>query len=189
MTSTPTKRAKEWTPPSCSFCGKDQRQTKKMIAGPQVFICDECLLLCFDVMAEDSSCGLSPAEQRASRFRAKYLGVVQLNDRLIDSLRAIEGQLALHREAIAAAPLIDAETAKLCDELSHHKQELVRITLRDMVDDQALAAQLEESLLRNLDILVGQSTAVLVEAVRDMLRASARNLAQAFSGRVLKESA
>ena len=38
---------------SCSFCGKSQREVKKLIAGPTVFICDECVDICLDIIAED----------------------------------------------------------------------------------------------------------------------------------------
>jgi len=37
----------------CSFCGKSQREVKKLIAGPTVFICDECVDICQDIIAED----------------------------------------------------------------------------------------------------------------------------------------
>ncbi len=39
---------------SCSFCGKSQRDVKKLIAGPGVYICDECISLCNDIIAEES---------------------------------------------------------------------------------------------------------------------------------------
>ncbi len=39
----------------CSFCGKSQKQVKKLIAGPGVYICDECIELCNDIMAEELS--------------------------------------------------------------------------------------------------------------------------------------
>ncbi|MBS2028953.1 MAG: ATP-dependent Clp protease ATP-binding subunit ClpX [Deltaproteobacteria bacterium] len=39
---------------SCSFCGKGQREVKKLIAGPTVYICDECIKLCNDIIAEES---------------------------------------------------------------------------------------------------------------------------------------
>jgi len=38
---------------SCSFCGKSQREVKKLIAGPSVYICDECIALCNDIIAEE----------------------------------------------------------------------------------------------------------------------------------------
>ena len=37
----------------CSFCGKSQDRVRKLIAGPGVFICDECVDLCNDVIRED----------------------------------------------------------------------------------------------------------------------------------------
>ncbi len=37
----------------CSFCGKTQKQVKKLIAGPGVYICDECIDLCNDIIAEE----------------------------------------------------------------------------------------------------------------------------------------
>ena len=37
----------------CSFCGKSQREVKKLIAGPSVYICDECIELCNDIITED----------------------------------------------------------------------------------------------------------------------------------------
>jgi len=37
----------------CSFCNKDQRDVKKLIAGPTVYICDECVDICLDIIAEE----------------------------------------------------------------------------------------------------------------------------------------
>jgi len=39
---------------SCSFCGKAQDEVKKLIAGPAVYICDECIELCKDIIAEEA---------------------------------------------------------------------------------------------------------------------------------------
>ena len=38
----------------CSFCGKSQRDVRKLIAGPSVYICDECIELCNDIIAEET---------------------------------------------------------------------------------------------------------------------------------------
>jgi len=38
----------------CSFCGKSQKEVRKLIAGPTVFVCDECVELCMDIIKEDS---------------------------------------------------------------------------------------------------------------------------------------
>ena len=46
----------------CSFCGKSQGEVKKLIAGPAVYICDECVALCNDIIAEE-------VEQEEAAFR------------------------------------------------------------------------------------------------------------------------
>jgi len=38
---------------SCSFCGKGQEEVKKLIAGPNIYICNECIILCKDILLED----------------------------------------------------------------------------------------------------------------------------------------
>jgi len=66
-------RRRDSTNLCCSFCGKSQKEVKKLIAGPTVYICDECIGLCNDIIAEevqkeDTYSGLSsipkPAEIR-----------------------------------------------------------------------------------------------------------------------------
>ena len=37
----------------CSFCGKSQHEVKKLIAGPSVYVCDECVELCNDIIREE----------------------------------------------------------------------------------------------------------------------------------------
>src|SRR5512139_3578927 len=46
----------------CSFCGKSQHEVKKLIAGPSVFICDECIELCNDIIRDEV-----PAEGPAAK--------------------------------------------------------------------------------------------------------------------------
>ncbi|AGI66961.1 ATP-dependent Clp protease ATP-binding subunit ClpX [Octadecabacter antarcticus 307] len=47
----------------CSFCGKSQHEVRKLIAGPTVFICDECVELCMDIIREETkSAGFKSAE-------------------------------------------------------------------------------------------------------------------------------
>ncbi|MDD9927031.1 MAG: ATP-dependent Clp protease ATP-binding subunit ClpX, partial [Rhodospirillaceae bacterium] len=43
----------------CSFCGKSQHEVRKLIAGPTVFICDECVELCMDIIKEDHKSSVS----------------------------------------------------------------------------------------------------------------------------------
>ena len=50
---------------SCSFCGKSQKEVKKLIAGPTVYICDECIGLCNDIIAEE----IAGDEKREQKLR------------------------------------------------------------------------------------------------------------------------
>ena len=43
----------------CSFCGKSQHEVRKLIAGPTVFICDECVELCVDIIGEENKSSLT----------------------------------------------------------------------------------------------------------------------------------
>ena len=43
----------------CSFCGKSQHEVRKLIAGPTVFICDECVELCMDIIREENKGALA----------------------------------------------------------------------------------------------------------------------------------
>ncbi len=49
------KKKEEGSNLACSFCGKSQKEVKKLIAGPTVYICDECIELCNDIIAEEAS--------------------------------------------------------------------------------------------------------------------------------------
>ena len=46
-------------PIRCSFCGKSADQVRRLIAGPNVFICNECILLCQEIISDD----LMPKQQ------------------------------------------------------------------------------------------------------------------------------
>ena len=43
----------------CSFCGKSQHEVRKLIAGPTVFICDECVELCMDIIREENKSAIA----------------------------------------------------------------------------------------------------------------------------------
>ena len=49
----------------CSFCGKTQDQVRRLIAGPNVFICNECVMLCHDIIADDLVSPMNAAAQNA----------------------------------------------------------------------------------------------------------------------------
>jgi ATP-dependent Clp protease ATP-binding subunit ClpX len=54
----------------CSFCGKSQHEVRKLIAGPTVFICDECVELCMDIIREENKSSMVKSE----RWRAVPAG-------------------------------------------------------------------------------------------------------------------
>ena len=55
----------------CSFCGKPQDQVKKLIAGKDVYICDECVKLCSDIIYEDYNSIMRKAKRFLCRNRLK----------------------------------------------------------------------------------------------------------------------
>ena len=63
----------------CSFCGKTQKQVKKLIAGPGVYICDECIDLCNEIiedeLSEASTAGIQelPKPQEIYEFLDQYV--------------------------------------------------------------------------------------------------------------------
>ena len=47
----------------CSFCGKSQHEVRKLIAGPTVFICDECVELCMDIIREEQKTAIVKSKE------------------------------------------------------------------------------------------------------------------------------
>jgi ATP-dependent Clp protease ATP-binding subunit ClpX len=77
--TTPKKTGAEGEVLRCSFCNKDQNDVRKLIAGPTVFICDECVDVCNDIIADDrrsegrqSRSGL-PTPQEIKKFLDEYV--------------------------------------------------------------------------------------------------------------------
>lgn len=65
---------------NCNFCGKNQREVRKLVAGPNVHICDECIQLCNDIIAEEvekeaflSSSGMIPRPQDIKEILDDYI--------------------------------------------------------------------------------------------------------------------
>ena len=54
----------------CSFCGKSQDEVRKLIAGPAVMICDECVEVCVDVIFDDAVQPADKDPQERERWRA-----------------------------------------------------------------------------------------------------------------------
>nr|MBF0221407.1 ATP-dependent Clp protease ATP-binding subunit ClpX [Desulfobulbaceae bacterium] len=60
----------------CSFCGKSQDDVKKLIAGPTVYICDECIALCNEIVLEDRD------QKEVARAEEKLLKPMEIKDKL-----------------------------------------------------------------------------------------------------------
>lgn len=56
----------------CSFCGKSQHEVRKLIAGPTVFICDECVELCLDIIREEGKTSMSRTGEGLPRPKDIY---------------------------------------------------------------------------------------------------------------------
>ena len=46
----------------CSFCGKNHKEVKKLVAGPAVYICDECIMLCYKIISEEDGRSDNPTD-------------------------------------------------------------------------------------------------------------------------------
>ncbi|EKD45108.1 MAG: hypothetical protein ACD_70C00070G0005 [uncultured bacterium] len=60
---TTTKNSGRDKPLHCSFCGKSQFEVKKLIAGPSVYVCNECVKLCNDIIHEEERADKTPSDQ------------------------------------------------------------------------------------------------------------------------------
>lgn len=94
--------------PQCSFCGKPQREVKKLIAGPNVMICDRCIGLCNDIVVEDETKRVVEpiADARASLIWAleRAMGsAVAVRRRVVEALLALADDDAATREVAHAA--------------------------------------------------------------------------------------
>ena len=91
----------------CSFCGKSQKQVKKLIAGPGVYICDECIDLCNDIIEEELS---EPAEVRFDELPKPTEIFNFLNDYVIGQERAkkiLSVAVYNHYKRVQAGPTAD----------------------------------------------------------------------------------
>ena len=83
----------------CSFCGKSQHEVRKLIAGPSVFICDECIDLCNDIIREEASTDTGQSIEQIERDsdRDRFMGAEEAVEYgLIDKV------LKSRTEAVAA---------------------------------------------------------------------------------------
>lgn len=76
----------------CSFCGKSQHEVKKLIAGPAVAICDACVALCTNIVAEtpdpDPSMPQAKLDWPASVATENLLGLLEAQDKTFGEVAA-----------------------------------------------------------------------------------------------------
>jgi ATP-dependent protease Clp ATPase subunit len=94
----------------CSFCGKSQHEVRKLIAGPSVFICNECTDLCHDIAHESDS---KPPKRRPvlATFEAYYLRM--LLDDAAKSARAASKTLQEYQDKLTEAARAPEEKGEI----------------------------------------------------------------------------
>ena len=88
----------------CSFCGKTSEQVRRMVAGPNVQICNECILLCQEIISDDFGAGVSISSSEIPRPRE----IKEVLDQYVvgqdDAKRALAVSVYNHYKRIEAAP-------------------------------------------------------------------------------------
>jgi ATP-dependent Clp protease ATP-binding subunit ClpX len=105
MSTTDTTDTTDTTEPThelvrCSFCGKSQKQVVKLIAGPGVCICDECIGLCVGIIEDETG---APVTRRAMGSPPEEPGVDRLLRRLASLERNATSTLDQLEKAVALA--------------------------------------------------------------------------------------
>ena len=96
----------------CSFCGKSQKEVKKLIAGPTVFVCDECVELCMDIIKEDKKNNKIKIKENIPK--PKEINNI-LNDYVIGqdkAKRTLSVAVYNHYKRLSNATNLDIEIAK-----------------------------------------------------------------------------
>lgn len=126
---------------NCSFCRKDQRDAKKIVAGPNVYICDECIALCADIAAGDDN-GLPkiPTLVTWGSFRAqthfKEIPVRLLCDALppdatVADMLEVLNDMSAPKKAVDELAVVRAQLASLTDGLEARQVAIVRARQRE----------------------------------------------------------
>lgn len=85
----------------CNFCGKSNREIKKMIAGPSVAICDECTILCVDILIEENFFEKDGVTRQMQLLRREK--------RLADMAERMDSLIAAHRAQGLAFALLEQD--------------------------------------------------------------------------------
>lgn len=77
-------------PKRCSFCGKTEQQVRTIVAGPGIYICDQCVYLCVEVLNEQHIPNETPRQEQISALQAEIRhlhGLLRLESQLVKDLR------------------------------------------------------------------------------------------------------
>jgi len=95
--------SKEVTNTECSFCGKKQQEAKKLIAGPAVFICDECVQDCLNALADDKPAGrITKVLTKTSEAPCSFCGLKRMD---------VDGMVGVPRARICN------QCVKICEDI------------------------------------------------------------------------
>lgn len=147
-----SKRGDRRRYPRCSFCGKRQDEVRKLIAGPGVFICDQCLNLSQEVLKEDNQPagwtaqrpsstdrqGLAARELQLAILFAHGMSVEVIGQCISLNSRAVEHHLANAYRKMSAAPNLPLSSKSRRD---MHDWLRERGPLPDISDSEALLAR------------------------------------------------
>lgn len=103
----------------CSFCKKSQDDVRKLIAGPAVYICDECVTVCVDIIADDARAERAVADrgdrpaQEAPRWSASATCTLCRMPLVLEEALTVENRALLCRPCVSA---IQAAAAQADDE-------------------------------------------------------------------------
>ena len=108
---------------ACSFCGKQQQEVRKLIAGPGVYICDPCIVLAGEVLGSgdpaDTELGtMNALPEHATRLKCSFCG----KDRRQAAGLAVMSAVTLERTSASAA--ICSECLALCNEILTDEDDL-----------------------------------------------------------------
>ena len=126
----------------CSFCGKSQKQVKKLIAGPGVYICDECIELCNEIIEEEltESVETGLAELPKPRTIFDFLSQRNKNTASVakDRLRILIQQERSLRGAPDYLPLLQRELLEVIRKYVNVDAEAVKVDLIKDGDNEVL---------------------------------------------------
>lgn len=141
----------------CSFCGKSQHEVRKLIAGPTVFICDECVDLCTDILRREGPSNVSQLAESEDRERAsKALDLLVPGNASLKRSVIVEAasmlRIAEHRAAARVRTLyVGPEGCGIADVLRHAWELTGRaVLIEDAVRFRATSLFERESMLARL---------------------------------------